>query len=266
MAIPKVIHYCWFGGNEKPKLALKCIRSWQKYCPDYQIVEWNESNFDFSQNRYCREAHEAKKWAFVTDYARLQILYKHGGIYFDTDVELRKNLDPLLENKAFMGIENSIRCVKVATGLALGAEKGNSVIKALLDSYEDAVFRREDGTLDMTTCTNRNHEILAGLGYAEENRLQHIPGATIYPTEYFSPMVMENAKLKLTRNTYSIHHYSLSWTPKENQIRRKKNLRKLRKSEFIYHLKVLPNQLLLTTLGRQRYQGLKEWIRKRIKR
>ncbi|MBE5773437.1 MAG: glycosyl transferase [Clostridiales bacterium] len=262
MAIPKIIHYCWFGDKDLPQKAQKCIRSWKKKCPDYQIIEWNESNFDLTQNRYCREAYEAKKWAFVTDYARLKILYEHGGVYFDTDVELRKRLDPLLENEAFMGIENSTRCVKVATGLALGAEKGNPVIKALLDSYEDSVFRREDGTLDITTCTERNHLVLSRLGYVEENCLQKLPGATVYPTEYFSPMQMESGILDLTKNTYSIHHYSLSWTTQEEQNRRKEHLAKQRRLEFFYRVKVLPNRILLSVLGMEKYEELKKWVKR----
>ena len=124
MAIPKKIHYCWFGGNPKPELALKCLKSWRKYCPDYEIIEWNESNFDINANQYCRDAYKEKKWAFVTDYARLAILHEHGGVYFDTDVELIRPIDKLLEHPAFMGIERAHDSCKVASGLALGCEKG----------------------------------------------------------------------------------------------------------------------------------------------
>ena len=262
MAIPKVIHYCWFGGNPKPKLAEKCIKSWKKYCPDYEIIEWNEENFDVSANRYCREAYEAKKWAFVTDYARLKILYEQGGFYFDTDVELRKSLDPLCSEQGFAGIENSTRFVKVNTGLGMGSEPGAPLVKAILDSYEGISFLKEDGTLDTTTCTVRNTEILKQYGYVEENKMQTVAGFTIYPTEYFSPMVMENANLKVTKSTYSIHHYSLSWTPKENQIRRKKNLRKHRINETIYWFRVLPNRVLKMLLGENRYARLKERLKK----
>jgi hypothetical protein len=260
--IPKVIHYCWFGRNPKPKLAEKCIKSWKKYCPDYEIVEWNEDNFDISQCGYCQEAYEEKKWAFVTDYARLKILYDHGGFYFDTDVELRRPLDPLLEEQCFMGIENSIRCLKVNTGLGIGAEPGFPLIGELEESYKNAAFRLADGTLDTTTCTVRNTEILKAHGYVEENRMQTVAGATIYPTEYFSPMVMENEKMQLTNKTISIHHYSLSWTGPERQALRKKNLRKYRRDEFFYHLKVLPNNILLTLLGEKRYVRLKKRFKK----
>ena len=103
--IPKIIHYCWFGGNPLPELAIKCIESWKKYLPDYEIKEWNESNFDINCCAYVREAYEAKKWAFVSDYARFWILYQHGGLYFDTDVELIKSIDDLIVKGAFMGCE-----------------------------------------------------------------------------------------------------------------------------------------------------------------
>ena len=260
--IPKVIHYCWFGRNPKPKLAEKCINSWKKHCPDYEIVEWNEDNFDLSQNAYCREAYEEKKWAFVTDYARLKILYDHGGFYFDTDVELLRSLDPLLQERCFMGIENSIHCVQVNTGLGIGAEPGFPLIGELAASYDGAAFRLPDGTLDTTTCTVRNTEVLKAHGYVEEDRMQTVADATIYPTEYFSPMVMETEKKQVTKNTYSIHHYSLSWLSAERQLLRKRNLRKFHRSQLLYKLKVLPNTLIQTLLGKERYESLKKGLKK----
>ena len=118
--IPKKIHYCWFGGNPLPELAIKCLESWKKYCPDYEIIEWNETNFNLDSCEYVREAYQAKKWAFVSDYARLKVVYDNGGIYLDTDVELIKSLDRLLKNKSFFGTETT---GVVATGLGFGAEK-----------------------------------------------------------------------------------------------------------------------------------------------
>lgn len=262
MSISKTIHYCWFGKNEKPKMAEKCIKSWKKYCPDYQIIEWNEDNFDVTKNRYCKEAYEAGKWAFVTDYARLYILYHHGGIYLDTDVELKRNIDEVLSNRCFMGIENSTRCILVATGLGIGAEKEFPLIKEMLDSYENISFYDENGKPDLTTCTVRNSVILKKHGYIEKNCFQNVAGAKIYPTEYFSPRVMENGKLCVTKNTFSIHHYSLSWTSKENQIARKKYLRKLKIGNFFYNIRVLPNNALLLIFGKERYLKLKKWIKR----
>lgn len=258
MAIPKKIHYCWFGGNPLPKMAIKCIKSWKKHCPDYEIIEWNESNFDVNQNEYCKEAYEAKKWAFVTDYARLAILHKHGGVYFDTDVELLRNIDALLENACFMGIEKSIRVIEVASGLGIGAEAGHPLIKEIIDDYENIHFLKEDGTFDLTTCTVRNTRILRKHGYRDEDCTQTVAGAKIYASEYFSPMVMEDGVMKKTKNTVSIHHYSLSWTTEEKRKARKKGLRKLRRDRVLYNLKVLPNNILLKVLGRKRYESLKK--------
>ena len=142
MSIPKVIHYCWFGKGEMPKIAQKCIKSWKKYCPDYEIICHNEENFDISQNRYMKEAYDAKKWAFVSDFVRLKVIYDHGGVYLDTDVELLKPLDPLLECRGFMGFdEKGI----VATGLGFGAERGNEIVGAFLKDYEDIPFILPDG-------------------------------------------------------------------------------------------------------------------------
>lgn len=262
MSIPKIIHYCWFGHNPKPKLAEMCIKSWKKYCPDYQIIEWNEDNFDVTKNRYCKEAYEAGKWAFVTDYARLYILYNYGGVYFDTDVELRRNIDEVLNNHCFMAIENSTRCVLVNTGLGLGAEKNTPIIKDMLNSYENIGFYDENGQQDITTCTVRNTSVLKKYGYVEKNCFQSIAEAKIYPTEYFSPMEMESGKLRITKNTFSIHHYSLSWTPKENQLARKRYLRKLKIKNIFYNIRVLPNNVILLILGKERYLNLKKWMKK----
>ena len=257
MAIPKVIHYCWFGRNPKPKLAEKCINSWKKKCPDYQIIEWNEDNFDFSQNLYCKQAYENKMWAFVTDYARLWILYNYGGIYFDTDVEMIKNIDKFLDDKCFMCVEKSIYCNKVNTGVGLGAEPQNSVIKALMKSYDNIPFI-VNGEFDKTTCTVRNTEILKTFGFVEEDKTQVFDDFTVYSSDYFSPIEMENGFEKRTKNTHTIHHYSLSWTPKENQIARKKSLRKLRRKDILYNIKVFPNTVLLKIFGEKNYKKIKD--------
>ena len=135
--IPKIIHYCWFGGESLPESAIKCINSWKKFCPDYEIIRWDESNYDVTKNVYMKEAYEAKKWGFVPDYARLDIVYNYGGIYMDTDVELLKPLDDLLGCNAYMGVEKP---GIVALGLGFGAEKGNSVIGDLLEEYNDKRF------------------------------------------------------------------------------------------------------------------------------
>ena len=211
MSIPKVIHYCWFGNGAMPKMAQKCIKSWKKHCPDYEIVCWNEDNFDLSQNRYVREAYEAKEWAFVSDYARLKIIYENGGIYLDTDVELLKPLDKLLEHNGFMGFdEKGI----VATGLGFGAEKGNDIVGAFLKDYDDLPFILPDGTPDRTPCPDRNTATLKRLGMDVQNTSQTFMGTVFLPEEYLCPMNYYTGKKKITKNTISIHHYAASWTSK----------------------------------------------------
>lgn len=209
--IPKKIHYCWFGGNPKSKLIKKCIKSWKKHCPDYEIIEWNENNFDVNCCDYVKEAFEAKKWAFLTDYARLWILYNHGGIYLDTDVELIKPIDDLLKLDGFMGFdEKGI----VATGLGFGAQKGNKIVSEFLKDYDNIPFALPDGSYDLTPCPDRNTESLKRLGMDVNNKNQKFMDMTFLPSEFLCPMDYYTGKKTITENTYSIHHYSASWTSK----------------------------------------------------
>lgn len=209
MSIPKVIHYCWFGKGKMPKLAKKCIKSWKKYCPDYKIICHNEDNFDLTQNRYLNEAYKAGKWAFVSDYARLKIICDNGGIYLDTDVELIKPIDDLLLTKGFMGFdEKGI----VATGLGFGAEKGNKIVSEFLKDYDNIPFVLPDGSYDLTPCPDRNTEALKRLGMDIKNTSQTFMDITFLPDEYLCPMNYYTGKKTITENTYSIHHYSASWT------------------------------------------------------
>lgn len=263
--IPKKIHYCWFGHNPKPKMAEKCIKSWKKFCKDYEIIEWNEDNFDISAcPLYVRQAYEAKKWAFVTDYARLKILYENGGIYFDTDVEIIKNIDELLEHDCFMGIERPQigNPNNINTGLGLGCVSEFTLIKEIMDDYNDRSFINEDGSHNITTCTVLNTEVLKKHGYINENKFQMVAGAAIYPSEYFSPMDMDNGKMYITRNTYTIHHYGLSWTTDEHRKERLRYLKKAKRADFVYNIKVMPNTILKKILGEQRYKNLKNKFKK----
>lgn len=214
MSIPKVIHCCWFGKNKMPKLAKKCINSWKKYCPDYKIIIWDESNFDIEQNRYAKEAYLAGKWAFVSDYARLKILYDHGGIYFDCDVEVIKPIDPLIKDNGFMGFdEKGIVC----TGLGFACEKGNELVGALLRDYDHIPFILDDGSYDLTPCPDRNTETLKNLGMNIDNKKQTFMGIKFFPEDYLCPMNYYTGKKTITENTYSIHHYSASWTSKRTK-------------------------------------------------
>lgn len=212
--IPKKIHYCWLGGNPLPDSAKKCIKSWKKYCPDYEIIEWNETNYDFTQIPYMKEAYEAKKWGFVPDYARLDIIYQHGGIYLDTDVELLKPIDELLTLKGFAGFETSER---INFGQGFGAEAGNSVIKKMMDSYQDMHFVHEDGTLDLTPSPQLNTEVFVSLGIKKDGSMQEIDGFKIFPVDYFCPKSFEDGIIRKTANTYSIHHFDASWYTAEEQ-------------------------------------------------
>ena len=206
--IPKVIHYCWFGGAPLPESARRCMQSWKTFCPDYEIIRWDESNFDFHANRYAQEAYERGKWAFVSDYARLKIVYDHGGIYLDTDVELVKPLDPLLEQEGFLGFQDAST---VATGLGFGAAAHHPVIEAMLKDYEGISFLRPDGTMDLTACPERNTRCLEGFGLRRDGSFQMAGGIAVYPAEFFSPMDWHTGRITVTEHTYSIHRFDASW-------------------------------------------------------
>jgi len=211
MSIPKVIHYCWFGKGKMPTLAEKCIKSWEKYCPDYKIVCHNEDNFDVNQNKYAKEAYSAGKWAFVSDYVRLKVLYDEGGIYLDTDVELIKPIDKLIEENGFMGFDdNSI----ISTGLGFACEKGNELVGILLADYDDISFVLPDGSYDMTPCPDRNTKTMVRLGMDIDNKNQVFMGIKMLPEDYLCPMKYYTGKKIITKNTYSIHHFCASWTSK----------------------------------------------------
>ena len=213
--IPKKIHYCWFGRNPKPALFQRCIASWKKYCPDYKIIEWNEDNFDLNCCDYVREAYDAKKWAFVTDYARLKIVHDQGGIYLDTDVEVVRSLDDLLGDDAFFGLEDT---GSIATGLGFGAEAGNPVVAAMLRDYDGVHFQKSDGSYDLTTCPVRNTASIAHLLPEEIREVTRIPGAVIYPPEWFCPLSADGSQMRKTSNTHSIHWYSATWLNDDQKV------------------------------------------------
>lgn len=212
--IPKVIHYCWFGRNPLPPLAIKCIDSWKKYLPDYEIKEWNEDNFDVNIIPYTAEAYKSKKYAFVSDYARFWILYKYGGLYFDTDVEVIRPMDDIIAKGAFMGGENESRPNRpllVAPGLGLGANPGMPLYREILNKYECLSFLNADGSLNLNTVVYIVTDILKEKGLQEINEIQHVNDCAIYPKEYFAPIDTEGGRLTITGNTVCIHHYAASW-------------------------------------------------------
>lgn len=208
----KTIHYCWFGGNAKSDLILKCIESWKKYCPQYKIIEWNEKNFDIHCCKYVEEAYEEKRWAFVSDYCRFFVLYNYGGIYLDTDVELLKSLETLPET--FIGFESK---KNVASGLIRGALPGDVVCREMLDSYNKDTFKLQNGDLNLKTVVQRETEIFQKYGLILNNKHQRICGTDIFPSDYFSPYNYVKKKLKITQNTYSIHHFAATWLTEEEQ-------------------------------------------------
>lgn len=232
--IDKRIHYCWFGGKDLPNEAKECLNSWRKYCSDYEIIEWNETNIDLTENDYIREAYEEKKWAFITDYVRLKVLYENGGIYMDTDVEVLKPLDEFLMHEAFSGFED-IDCVH--TGI-MACEKGNPVIKELLDYYKDKHFIMPDGTYDMTTNVVTITKYFKNKGLLMNNTFQCIDGFCFYPKDYFCPKNHVTGKIVCTNNTYTIHHFSGSWhTPYQKMKAKFKKIIGSRLTEKILILK-----------------------------
>lgn len=204
--IPKTIHFCWFGGNNLPEDAKKCINSWKKYLPDFDIKEWNEGNFDIECCEYVKQAYKMKKWAFVSDYARFWILYHYGGLYFDTDVEIIKDMHSIIERGAFMGCETIDKC---APGLGLGVNPGLGLYKEILDYYQQLHFDMKNGITE--TVVDHTTHILKKHGWEGNGSIELIDGIYVYPPEYFCPMDYTTGSLNITDNTYAIHWYSASW-------------------------------------------------------
>ena len=230
--IPKKIHYCWFGGNPLPKSAIKCINSWKKFFPGYEIIEWNESNYDVYKIPYIAQAYEAKKYAFVSDYARFDILYHEGGLYFDTDVEVIKSFDDILEQGAFMGCEtdgavceqtevcdNGKNTILTNPGLGIAAAPGLRLYREILEYYTTQRFILEDGSFNLETVVAKTTNILLKHGLKDIAGIQTVEDITIYPKEYFNPLNNNSGKLEVTENTHSIHWYAQTWIPKHLVIR-----------------------------------------------
>lgn len=222
--IPKIIHYCWFGHNPLPPLALECIASWKKYLPDYEIKEWNEDNFDVNSIPYTAEAYKQKKYAFVSDYARFWIMYKYGGIYFDTDVEVIRPMDDIIEKGNFMGFELDPDgentpgkyapryAFAVNPGLGFGMEKEHPFIAHMIDLYKSLTFEGNQMSPWFKTIVAHTTELLCEKGLRNVKGIQTVDDITVYPGEYFAPINPISRRLHITANTRTIHRYMASWS------------------------------------------------------
>lgn len=258
--IPKRIHYCWFGRNPLPELAKKCIASWKKRCPDYEIVKWNEDNYDIaSAPLYVRQAYEAEKWAFVTDYARLQVVYEHGGIYLDTDVELKKELDPLLSHHAYFGFEDG----KYAnTGLGFGAEKGAQILKEMMNEYQSIPFIKVDGSIDSTACPARNTQVLLRYGLKQDDSRQILDGdILILPSIVLCPIDYNSGIYKKSHHSFSVHWFAASWHTEQQRQSMKTKQEKRQKEHRKYVLTHLHCIAAQKILGMERYLKVRAFLR-----
>lgn len=244
--IPKIIHYCWFGRNPLPPLALECIASWRKFLPDYEIMEWNEDNFDVNSIPYTAEAYKQKKYAFVSDYARFWILYKYGGIYFDTDVEVLRPMDEIISRGSFMGFEvdpdgeNSPGkyapryAFAVNLGLGVGISKEHPFINKMLNIYNGLKFEGATMSPWLKTIVAYTTEALMEEGLKNVKGIQTVGDITVYPHEYFAPINVISGKTHITENTYTIHRYMGSWD--SGKSRDLKTIIRLYIPEWVFYL------------------------------
>lgn len=215
--IPKVIHYCWFGNKELPQNLRKCVDSWKRFCPDYYIKKWDESNFDVASHPFMKKAYEEKAWAFVSDYARLKIIFENGGIYLDTDVELLKNLDFLLNYKCYVGIQQAGNLC--ATGLGFGAEKHNLIVKEMMEQYDGLEF--DINNKNKLSCPLLNNRVLVNKGYIVSDKVTLIDDLAVLPSKMVDPIAVGRSDYLLCDESVSIHHYNASWESLKIRLKRR---------------------------------------------
>lgn len=226
-SIPKVIHYCWFGGNPMPNSSQEYIESWKKFMPDYEIKLWDESNFNVHGIPYTSRAYELGKYAFVSDYARFWILYNFGGLYFDTDVEIIRPIDDIIAKGPFLGCEKkfmpgqSAGKLSVAPGLGIGITPRHPLFAELLEIYSKANFELNDGNRKPLTVVDITTGLLCKNGLENKPGIQCVGGIYIYPKDYFCPQDYFSGKLSITPETRTIHHYSSSWLPLRGRLYKK---------------------------------------------
>lgn len=256
--IPKKIHYYWFGGKPEPENVRKCIESWKKFLPDYELYRWDESNYDINKNQYMSDAYKEKKWAFVSDYCRLDVVYTHGGIYLDTDVEVVRSFNELLNEKMFCGFEirdpkgikkGQIVEMSVNFGLGYGAEQGHPIIREMLDLYKKLNFYTPNNTLNLVACPRYQTQILCKHGLTANNKTQRFENGIAFSPEYFCPQSnLTNEMLCLTSNTYSIHHFSRTWSQYGLQTKIRNKLIKFigfHMADIATRIMFLPKKILL---------------------
>ena len=249
--IPKIIHYCWFGKNPLSPLAVSCIESWKKYCPDYEIREWNEDNFDLDLFPYTREAYDNRKFAFVTDVVRLYVLYHEGGIYMDTDVEVLRSIDCFLNHHAFSGFEDEHN---VPTGI-MASEKGGKWVKDNLEYYHGKHFLLSNGSFDLTTNVITITNYMLSFGLRQDNTYQDFPDLiTLYPKDYFCPKSYRDGKIYLTENSCTIHHFAGSWLSDEA-----KYVKYIKESLFFLPIKI--RGYVGKFLALLKYKGLRSAVK-----
>ena len=260
--IPRIIHYCWFGKKPKPKLAYKCIQSWKEKCQGYKIIEWNEDNYNISQApMYVQQAYKAKKWAYVTDYVRLFVVNKYGGIYLDTDVQTIKSYDFLLKYSAFFGFENTSY---VNTGLGFGAEKGLSIIKQLMDEYEHICFIKENGEFDLTPCPQINTKVLIRYGLIQNGKTQLVKeNIIVLASDFLCPIDYDTLKINKTLNTVSIHWFDSSWMSSQEKKIQRKQAKKAKLRNAKHTIMHIPNRIVMLVLGKEKYDNVKQKLKRR---
>lgn len=240
MSIPKIIHYCWFGPKEIPELEQKCIESWKNYLPEYEVMFWNEATFDINSVEYVKQAYEAKKYAFVSDYVRMYALYTYGGVYFDTDLELLSNLNDYLMNDVFLGFENRT----MAAAGAIGSIKTHFLLKNMMNYYNGNSFIDSNGNMDTTTVVQILTKFLLKIGFKQENSEQLINGIHIYERNVFYPKMLSNKRFQVTKRSVSVHYGSASWLTEKEKRRGKSLIWRNIFRPFLKKIRIILNKIL----------------------
>lgn len=252
--IPKRIHYCWFGRGEMPKLVKRCIKSWKKYCSDWEIILWNEDSFDINSTLWTKQAYECRKYAFVADYVRLKAMYEMGGVYLDSDVELVGPIDEFLRHEAFSGFENP---ESIPTGI-MASEAGQQVIGRWLDWYKDRPYI-VDGKPDMNPNVAFMTRDLVSRGLVLNNTYQVVDGFAMYPQTYFCPLDIYSVQHCRSDKTVAIHYFTSSWrSEKARQGMKLARKRSTKRYKAWYWLQCLPSRILRKLFGDKRIDSLRK--------